>query len=127
MRWLAWCSSSQSRNRLFSGLEQRRRCRHLAHGELVDLLAVHLNRLKAAALIAGIAYQRGAVQVWGGCKTSPRRPSGAAEPLEVVPLGGFHHQGAGGITEQHAGAAIVPVDPAELVGPTTRIRCTAGA
>ena len=98
-------------------LEDRR---HLAHREFVDLLAIHLDRFKAAALGLAAGHHGGVLLALGQGEAAVAAAIGAhaeAQQAVVGPGAGLHRHGGGAIAEQHAGAAIVPVDPAaELVG-----------
>ena len=94
--------------------------RHLAHGELVDLLAVHANWLEAAHL-GREPIEQGAVLVHlGQGEAAIAAAIGAHAEGEQAILrcrAALQGHGAGAVAEEHAGAAVLPVHPAaQLVG-----------
>ena len=94
--------------------------RHLPNGELVHLLAVHLDRAEAPHLGAE-APQQGLVPVDLGKGEAAVAAAIGAHPEghQAILLGRAGLQGhrARPIAEQHAGASVIPVEPAaELVG-----------
>ena len=94
--------------------------RHLPNGELVDLLAVHVDRGEAPDLGTGVSDQGPVMLGLGEGEAGVAAAVGAhAESHQAVLTGfaGLEGHRAGPVAEQHAGAAIVPVEPAaELIG-----------
>ena len=89
--------------------------RHFPNGELVHLLAHHLDGFVVAALVTGVAHQGAVVFALGNVEAVPAASVTAhlkAQQSVLISGAGFKGQGSCCIAEQHAAAAVIPVHPA---------------